>query len=124
MERWGSASFAPAAHSVHLVGDFNRWSLAATPMRRMKAGWWRCQLRLDPGVYRFKYYADGKWYHDDGAFGLEPGPLGDWNSRLWVSAQRTAEEASEGSRTASIDVDDAVHRTTKFSLAVRVGSAA
>jgi 1,4-alpha-glucan branching enzyme len=79
--------FRPAASRVFLVGDFNGWSTSATPMRRAEGGWWVCRLHLVPGVYQFKYLADGQWYLDYGAFGLERGPLGTWNSVAWIARQ-------------------------------------
>ena len=72
--------FQPRAACVLLLGDFNNWQgSAAQPMRQTKDGWWRCRLELAPGVYQFKYLADGQWYPDYAAFGLQR-PLGQWNS--------------------------------------------
>lgn len=68
--------FRPGARRVHLVGDFNKWDLSATMMFREPDGnWVRC-LRLERGTYRFKYLADGEWFPDYAAFGVEWGPLG------------------------------------------------
>lgn len=68
--------FRPGAHRVHLVGDFNGWEASATVMFLEPSGdWVRC-LRLQRGTYRFKYLADGEWFPDYAAFGVEWGPLG------------------------------------------------
>jgi len=40
---------APEAKSVQLVGDFNGWDPAATPMRRMPDGRWMASLELHHG---------------------------------------------------------------------------
>jgi 1,4-alpha-glucan branching enzyme len=75
--------FRPGASHVKLAGDFNYWQHEATPMSTVNDGWWRCELSLDPGVYQFKYWADGKWFNDYASFGLERGPFG-WNSVVVV----------------------------------------
>ncbi len=76
--------FRPDARQVCLVGDFNDWNPSVLPMRKGNHGCWTCRLRLDPGVYRFQYLADGKRYLDFAAFGVERGPLGGWNSVVVV----------------------------------------
>lgn len=73
----------PQARQVFLAGDFNNWHKQSLIMLKGSDGWWRCQLTLAPGIYQFRYYADGQWYSDYAAFGLERGPFG-WNSVLKV----------------------------------------
>jgi 1,4-alpha-glucan branching enzyme len=68
--------FRPAAEQVFLVGEFNHWQVGQLAMRRGEDGSWRASLRLRPGTYRFRYVADGTWYVDFAAFGLERGPHG------------------------------------------------
>jgi 1,4-alpha-glucan branching enzyme len=75
--------FRPQARHVFLVGDFNGWSRTLTPMKRSPSGEWTYATRLPRGVYQFKYLADGEWFLDYAAFGLEQGPFG-WNSVLVV----------------------------------------
>ena len=75
------------ARRVFLCGDFNDWHQTALPMRVMNGGWWKCRLRLAPGSYRFKYLADGEWYLDYAAFGLEMGPVDTWNSVVLISGE-------------------------------------
>ena len=72
------------ARAVFLCGDFNDWHQTALPMTGMPDGWWKCQLRLAPGSYQFKYLADSEWYVDYAAFGIERGPLGAWNSVVLI----------------------------------------
>ncbi len=43
---------APEAESVRLVGDFNGWDTAATPMHRMPDGRWMASLELSHGHHR------------------------------------------------------------------------
>ena len=68
--------FRPHAGAVHVTGDFNQWRTEELPMVRQPGGYWRARLLLPEGEYRFRYRADGEWFTDYGAFGLEPGPAG------------------------------------------------
>ena len=77
--RNGSVEFClyrSQASSVSLVGDFNGWNKASLPMAQGPDGWWRCQLRIAPGCYHFRYLSDGEWFMDYAAFGLDYGPFG------------------------------------------------
>jgi 1,4-alpha-glucan branching enzyme len=76
--------YRPQVDRVCVVGDFNSWSPSATVMVPDGQGWWSCLIRLSPGVYQFRYFAEGRWFLDYAAFGLERGPLG-WNSVLNVT---------------------------------------
>lgn len=60
------------AERVNLVGEFNEWDTAATPMRRHRSDSnWKTTLELETGKrYRFRYLIDGKewlndWHADD-----------------------------------------------------------
>ena len=53
--------YAPAAHEVFLVGEFNDWTAGATPMQRGGDGHWRVELKLPPGFYRHKFVVDSIW---------------------------------------------------------------
>ena len=66
----------PHAHRVHLAGAFNQWRVGDLPMTRLADGWWTATLNLEPGEYRFRYWADGQWFIDYAAFGVEHGPFG------------------------------------------------
>ena len=68
--------FRPQAGHVHLVGDFNHWRGADMPMARSTDGYWRARLRLPTGEFRFRYCADGNWFTDYAAFGVEHDVLG------------------------------------------------
>jgi hypothetical protein len=56
---------APASHVV-VVGDFNDWDPAATPLRPgNEGGTWTVELRLPPGRYRYTFLVDGRrWVPD------------------------------------------------------------
>jgi len=68
--------YRPQARSVHLVGDFNNWQDKVLPMSRGPDGYWRLAVSLPAGTFRFRYQADGEWFVDYAAFGLDPGPFG------------------------------------------------
>ena len=57
---------APGASRVSLVGDFNNWDPAATPLARVSAqGRWEARVPLTPGRYQFTYMVDGgQWVRD------------------------------------------------------------
>ena len=67
--------YRPEAQQVHLVGDFNNWQRDLL-MQRGDDGYWRVQLALPAGEFRFRYCADGAWFTDFAAFGVEPGGFG------------------------------------------------
>jgi 1,4-alpha-glucan branching enzyme len=60
--------YAPKAHRVVIVGDFNNWSTDADPMYdREEKGAWSITLPLQPGRYEYKFLIDGeKWIPDLG----------------------------------------------------------
>lgn len=58
--------FDTEATSVHVVGDFNNWSLRADPMVDKNGdGEWTLFYTLVPGVYEYKFVVNGTtWIHD------------------------------------------------------------
>ena len=68
--------FRPGAHRVTVVGDFTGWREDQVPMQKTPDGCWHASIRLPGGCFRFRYIADGQWYTDYAAFGIEPGPFG------------------------------------------------
>ena len=70
-----------AAKSFHLVGDFNDWDAAATPMKRAKGGIFKTTLELEPGrEYQFRYLVDGEhWCNEWHADAYAPGEFGEDN---------------------------------------------
>jgi hypothetical protein len=57
---------APHAARVALVGDFNDWDAARTPMRPIGGGAvWTAVVPLRPGRYRYAFLVDGsRWLAD------------------------------------------------------------
>jgi Carbohydrate-binding module 48 (Isoamylase N-terminal domain) len=54
------ALVAPGASRVSLVGDFNRWDAAATPMRQLGDGrLWLVEVPLPPGRHVYAFVVDG-----------------------------------------------------------------
>ncbi len=86
--------FRPEARQVYLTGEFNGWQTHSLTMLKDAGGWWHCRLALSPGIYQFRYLADGVWYTDFAAFGVEPGPFG-WNSVLKVDAPAPPAERAD-----------------------------
>lgn len=68
--------FRPQAQQVHLAGDFNDWRNGDLPMQRTEEGYWSATMKLPAGEFKFKYCADGQWFTDYAAFGVEPGRFG------------------------------------------------
>lgn len=57
---------ASEAKEVSLVGDFNDWSLSATPLVRDGGnGLWSVTVPLLPGRYRYAYVVDGVIWRPD-----------------------------------------------------------
>jgi len=57
---------APKAVRVALVGDFNDWNTAATPMTRLKNGDFKVTLELEPGrEYQYRYLIENEIWEND-----------------------------------------------------------
>ncbi|MGD8791608.1 MAG: isoamylase early set domain-containing protein [Anaerolineae bacterium] len=73
------------ANRVNLVGEFNAWDTAATPLHQRRAdASWRVTLELQPDRrYRFRYLIDGKeWLNDWHADDYVENPYGSYDSVL------------------------------------------
>lgn len=68
--------FRPQAQQVFIAGDFNDWREGEFTMSPMGDGYWTARMRMPAGVFKFRYCADGAWYTDFAAFGVEPGRFG------------------------------------------------
>ena len=69
---------------VSLCGEFNGWSLDATPMKQIDGHCWEATLALPPGRYQYKFVVDGQWLHDPNARENLPNPYGSFNSVMEV----------------------------------------
>jgi 1,4-alpha-glucan branching enzyme len=66
----------PGARHVDVVGDFTGWREDQVHMHQTPEGYWEADVDLPSGCFRFRYVADGQWYTDYAAFGIESGPFG------------------------------------------------
>ncbi len=72
---------APEARHVGIVGDFNDWDPAATPMRLDEnLGIWQACVPVGPGKYHYRLVVDGKWVRDPYNTCVETNPFGELNS--------------------------------------------
>ncbi|HEB69669.1 MAG TPA: glycoside hydrolase [Desulfobulbus sp.] len=74
------------AESAVLAGEFNDWSLTATPMKRLKNGTFSVTVTLKSGYsYRFRYVLDGNvWVNDPEADSYAANEYGEENSVVSV----------------------------------------
>ena len=73
---------------VRVVGDFTGWDADGVAMNSAGDGWWSAELDMAPGDYRFRYLADGTWFPDYAAFGVEAHGAG-FNSVLRIPESRS-----------------------------------
>ena len=70
---------------VHLVGDFNNWSVSNQSLLwQEEGGLWQKRMALEPGHYRYKFVIDGEWMTDPSNHTLEPNPYGGLDSVLEI----------------------------------------
>ena len=73
------------AHEVHLVGDFNRWTISNDSLLWQKEeGVWQKRIFLEPGQHRYKFVVDGHWMTDPQNDHIEPNPYGGMDSVLQI----------------------------------------
>lgn len=70
------------AKEAVVVGEFNNWDPAATPMKRKKDGSFSTALNLEIGKeYRYKFYLDrARWENDPNPDRLVPNIFGTQDS--------------------------------------------
>lgn len=70
------------AKEAVVVGEFNNWDPAATPMKRKKDGSFSTALNLEIGKeYRYKFYLDSaRWENDPNPDRLVPNIFGTQDS--------------------------------------------
>lgn len=79
--------YRPQVNQVKLAGDFSQWVRQAISMQPAGGGWWTAKLTLPPGDYRFRYIADGIWFTDYAAHGIEACEDG-WNSVVLIPEKK------------------------------------
>lgn len=110
----------PAAKSVALIGDFNRWDPSATPLTRSSAGTWGRTLRLTAGRHEYAYLVDGKrWVTDRVA--RESHDAFDVASSVLSTSGATNPSADAGS--ASVRLKDALPRASAQRVLSAIASA-
>ena len=77
---------AADARAVSIVGDFNDWNLAATPLQRQGAdGMWTVTVPLAPGRHVYSFVIDGRqWVPDATAPRAPDSEFGGTNSVVLV----------------------------------------
>jgi 1,4-alpha-glucan branching enzyme len=75
-----------SAKTAHLVGEFNKWELYSTPMKKLKSGAFTTTIELKPGrEYQFRYLLDKKiWKNEIDADKSVPTPYGDSENSVIV----------------------------------------
>lgn len=53
--------YSPEATYVYVAGEFNGWDTQSLPMKKDKDGVWRSKVKLFPGRYEYKFFADNTW---------------------------------------------------------------
>jgi hypothetical protein len=77
------------AHRVALVGEFNGWNPASTPMTRNTDGHWAVRLRIPPGRHTYAFVVnDSTWVADPIAARAPEHWFGDPRSVLVVADGR------------------------------------
>ena len=59
--------FAPNAFGVSVGGSFNNWMPGQLRLERDGLGMWRGNIRLQPGIYQYRFIVNGKWMDDPNA---------------------------------------------------------
>jgi 1,4-alpha-glucan branching enzyme len=67
---------APNAQSVLVAGSFCDWELGAVALKRLKSGFWKTTVSLEPGTHRYRFIVDGKWHDDPACVRKEANPFG------------------------------------------------
>ena len=70
----------PTAKRVFIVGSFNGWNAAATPMAPAGNGRWLRELWLPPGEHEYLLVVDGEWTFDPMASDYVPNVFGGMNA--------------------------------------------
>ncbi len=75
---------APEAEGVFLAGEFNAWDKQSLPMKKSKGGIWKAEVKLTPGRYEYKFFADNAWVESVPGAEQVSNPLGTKNFIVWV----------------------------------------
>lgn len=76
---------AEKGKSVYLAGEFNQWDPAAKKMAyKARSGVYATTIKLEPGVYQYKFVIDGAWCADPENFDCVQNDQGTFNSVIKV----------------------------------------
>ena len=70
--------------TVMVAGSFNNCQPEKQMLDKKGEGVYRCQLRLSPGEYQYKFVVDGVWCLDSSNPNFVPNDIGSLNSVLLV----------------------------------------
>jgi len=70
---------SPEAMSVYVAGEFNGWDTQSLPLEKGKDGVWRSKIKLLPGRYEYKFFADNTWIENLSGVETIPNPFGTQN---------------------------------------------
>ena len=73
---------------VFAAGSFNNWKPEKPLLDKDNTGVYRCQLRLEPGTYQYKFMVDGNWCLDENNPNFTPNDFGTLNSLLIVTEKQ------------------------------------
>lgn len=73
--------------TVMVAGSFNDWQPVKAMVDKKGDGVYRCQLRLAPGEYQYKFVVDGVWCLDSANPNFVPNDIGSLNSVLCVKSK-------------------------------------
>jgi 1,4-alpha-glucan branching enzyme len=72
-------------HTVHIVGEFNDWSMTSTSMKRVSGKFTKSLLLKVNKAYQFRYLINGaRWENDLEADGYVPAERNFYNSIINV----------------------------------------
>jgi len=74
----------PEAKEVYLAGEFNNWDTRSLPMKKDKKGVWKIKIKLTPGRYEYKFFADNVWVGSLPGVEKSSNPFGSQNFVTWV----------------------------------------
>jgi len=97
----------PSAGSVSLVGSFNGWNKAASPMTRDEKGVWRVTVALQPGKHEYKFLVNDSNYLADpdnpvvaGEYGNSQVEIGSDGELVWGAGAAKFSNTSLSSKVA------------------------
>jgi 1,4-alpha-glucan branching enzyme len=71
--------YSPESMNVYVAGEFNGWDTQSLPMKKDKDGVWRSKVKLLPGSYKYKLFADNAWVENLPDAEAVPNPFGTQN---------------------------------------------